>query len=160
MDVSSILSAVSSLKIAGEIAVGLANSRTMAEVQAKAVELNQKLIAVQHDVFAAQAAQSALIQRVADLEKELACVKAWETQKQRYQLQSPWSGALVYAVKASMKGAEPPHWICTKCYEDGRKSILNPRQNASGWYVFVCPVCQSQIQSPSRSAAQAEYAPG
>lgn len=128
MDIGSIAAATASLKVAGEIAVGLINLRADAEIQAKAIELNQKIIAAQHDVFAANAAQSALIQRIGDLEKEIAHIKAWEETKQRYKLISPWNGAFVYALKAQCDTSEPPHWLCEKCYEDGRKSILHDLQ--------------------------------
>ena len=70
---------------------------------------------------------------------------------------SPWEGALVYALKEQCKASEPPHWICTKCYEDGRKSILNPVAGARGFFKITCPICKSEIQSLFTNAKKAEY---
>ena len=92
MDMGSIAAAASSLKVAGEIAAGLISLKNMAEVQAKAIELNQKLIAAQHEIFAANAAHSTLVQRVRELEQQIAEMKAWHEQKKRYKLTNPWEG--------------------------------------------------------------------
>jgi hypothetical protein len=72
----------------------------------------------------AHAEQFTMVQRIRDLEQEIARIKAWEAEKQRYQLIAPWPGCFVYALKETSKGTEPPHWICEHCYQDGRKSIL------------------------------------
>ena len=101
-----------------------------------------------------------MIEKIRSLKKEIDDIKAWETQKQRYKLTSIWEGGnLVYALKESMSDSEPPHWICTKCYEDGRKSILNQKQRTDKrFWMLVCPICNSQIHSPYTNADQAEYA--
>src|SRR5258708_31971744 len=125
MDMGSIATAVNSLKVAGDIAVSLVNLKTMAEVQAKAIELNQKIITAQHDIFAANAAQSAFIQRISELEKEITQMEAWETEKQRYKLASLEMGAVVQALKKDMSHGEPPHYLCANCFKQGKQSVLN-----------------------------------
>jgi hypothetical protein len=101
-----------------------------------------------------------MVEEIRTLKEELTRVKAWETQKKRYKLVTPWKpGSVAYALKESMKESEPPHLICTKCYEDGRKSILNPITiNTYVWY--ACPVCKSQIPTGWRGNPCPEYAPG
>jgi hypothetical protein len=56
-----ITAAVGSLKAAGEIANELINLKTTTEVQAKAIELNEKTVDAEHQIFAAHAAQSTLL---------------------------------------------------------------------------------------------------
>jgi len=160
MDMGTIAAAANSLKVAGDIATGLISLKTMSEVQAKAIELNQKLITAQHDIFSANAAQSALVQRVSDLEKQIAQMKAWDEQKKRYKLTNPWDGnpALVYALRASYKEAEAAHWICTKCYDDGRRSILQPQKDKTGFMLLTCPTCKAEIHTGWRGIGAAEYA--
>ena len=158
MDLGQITSAVSSLKVAGDIAVGLINLKTMAEVQSKAIELNQKIIAAQHDIFAANAAQTALIERVRELEKQIAEMKAWEGQKQRYKLAIPSSGATVYALRKSMSNGEPPHYLCTNCFQAGKPSILQNLKDKEGWHVLVCANCKAIVRTPYRGSSPAKYA--
>ena len=157
MDMTMIQGAIASLKTASDIVIGMSKLNTLAQVQAKSIELGQIIVAAQSATFSAHAAQSAMVEEVRTLKEEVVRVKAWESQKQRYKLSSPSTGSLVYALKESISNGEPPHWICTKCYEDGRKSILNPKEEGHSC-LYVCPVCKSQIPSAYRSPSQAKYA--
>ena len=65
-----------------------------------------------------------------------------KTQKKRYKLVIPWPqhavGSVAYALKESMKESEPPHLICTKCYEDGRRlDSTHSNQLTVVWYILV-----------------------
>lgn len=124
LDARKAAAAVTSLRIAGDIAKGLVSLHTMAEVQAKAIELNQSIIEAQHRIFEANAAQTALVERVRDLESQVARMKDWDAQKQRYKLKHPQNAGLVYALQKAMSNGEPPHYICTSCFERGERSIL------------------------------------
>lgn len=159
VDMTLLQGAIGGLKTAGDIAVSLGKLNTMAQVNAKAIELQQIILAAQSSAFSAQSEQFSLIERIRDLEKELADIKAWETEKQRYKLVEPWTGSVAYALKKSMSNSEPPHYICTKCYEDGRKSILNQTTEEKRWTVYMCPVCKSKIPTGYGGQVPAEYAP-
>jgi Zn finger protein HypA/HybF involved in hydrogenase expression len=108
--------------------------------------------------LAAQTDQSSLIDKIRDLENEIADVKAWGVEKIRYKLITPWQGSLTYALKESTSNAEPPHYICTSCYQNGRKSILNQKTDAGRWTLYACPVCKSQIPTGYHGMVAAEYA--
>lgn len=152
-----ILAATNSLKVAGQIAIGLMNLKSTTEVQAKAIELNQQILAAQHELFAANASQSALVERIRELERQVMQMKDWEAQKQRYQLKAPFARSLVYALQKAMSNGEPPHYLCTRCYEDGKRSIL---QNAlsSQWTVFACSICKTQVHTGWLGQIPAKYA--
>ncbi len=160
MDIGSITAAANSMKAIADIAAGLINLKTMAEVQAKAIELNQMIIAAQQDLFTAYAAQSMLSQKVNELEAQIAKMKTWEEQKKCYKLTNPWEGspAMVYSLRETCKGSEAAHWICTKCYDDGRRSILQPQEDQRGLIILVCPACKAEMHTGYRGIAAAEYA--
>lgn len=86
MDLTLIGGAVTGLKTAADIAIGFSKLNTMAEVQGKAIELQQVILSAQSGALAAQSAQFSLVDRIRELEREVAEVKAWEAQKQRYAL--------------------------------------------------------------------------
>lgn len=160
MDMTLIQGAITGLKTASDIAIGIGKLNTLAQVQEKSVELGQIIVAAQSATLSAYADQAAMIEEVRALKEEVMRVKAWETQKQRYKLASPWeSGGVAYALRESMASGEPPHLICTKCYEDGRKSILNPLRLESGFGAFSCPICKSQIPTGFRGGVTPAYAP-
>ena len=166
IDMGSIAAAVSSLKGASDIAKGLLSLHTMAEVQSKAIELNQAIIDAQHQIFAANTAQSALAERVRQLEGDIARMKDWDTQKERYKLAAPFEGCMVYALQKSMSNGEPAHYICAACYQRGQRSILQgvegrTRKGESGRPVgsYNCPLpsCKSEAFTGYVSAPAPQY---
>ncbi len=141
--------AMAGLKAAADIAIGLSKLNTMTDVNAKAIELQQVILNVQSTALAAQSEQATLVHRIRELEEEVVRVKAWETQKQRYALVRPFDddGSVVYALKESMSDGEPPHYICTNCHEDGRRSVLQGRFKERR-SILVCPTCKGEIHYP------------
>src|SRR5688572_10662357 len=99
--------AVTALKGAGDIAQGLSKLNTLAEVQSKAVELQQIILAAQASALAAQAEQFALLDRMRQLEKELTEVKAWQAVKQNYELKELIPGVFAYTLKQQAGTSEP-----------------------------------------------------
>lgn len=159
MDISLIQGTITGLKTASDIAKGFLELKSITDVQGKVIELQSAILSAQSSALAANSDQATMIEQIRTLKEEIASIKAWEAQKQRYKLANLCSGAVVYSLKESMANGEPAHWICTSCYETGRKSILNPIKTKDNWFLLVCPVCNSQIQTPWRMSARPEYAP-
>jgi len=159
MDASLILGTISGLKTAGDIAKSLLDLKTVSEVRGKVIELQSVILSAQGSAMEANARQSALIEQISALKKEITDIKAWEEEKQRYDLVAPMGSVLVYAIKKECAGSEPPHWICTNCYENRRKTILNQvrSKNSSFWHI-LCPVCKSQIDTHYKSPYAPQYA--
>lgn len=120
----------------------------MAEVQGKVIELQTTIMAAQSSAISAQAEQATVIHEVTELKDEIARMKTWGETKQQYRLINPWPGAFFYSFKKpEREPAEPAHWICAKCYEDGRKSILQLlHQDHGRRREFTCFVCKSVIE--------------
>ncbi len=112
-----------------------------------AVAMDQAVFAITREALTAQAAQMALAERVGDLEKELVRFETWATEKQRYELvELPRPGVYAYRIKPAMQGTEPVHHLCTRCYEDGLKSILvTQTRNPGMWQVLYCPRCKADF---------------
>lgn len=81
------------------------------------------MVAQQH-VFAVQEERASLVQKVSDLEKEVACLETWETEKERYELKKPRNGAFAKVLKIESANGKPPHALCTTCYDRRNKTIL------------------------------------
>lgn len=147
-DMTLIQNAVLGLQTAANMAKGLIHLSSMADVQLKVIDLQTSILAAQSSALAAQSEQSTMIQQISQLEKEIAEIKAWEEEKQRYQMIAPWPGVFVYALKESCKGSEPPHWICEPCYQEGRKSLLHNAQKHERATVLTvkCPRCKFEAQ--------------
>jgi hypothetical protein len=140
--------------MAAELIMGLNAFKTMFDM-AKGLQNihdttthDRAVIDLQREIIAAQAQQSSLIDGIGKLEKEVTTLKAWDADKQRYKLVEMKPGVLVYAPKEGMENGEPPHHLCTSCYQTGLKSILvsatwNPGRchvlvcNDCGWYAYL-----------------------
>ena len=160
MDMTLIQGTISGLKTASDIAKSFLELKSIADVQGKVIELQSAILSAQSSALSANADQAAMVEEIRTLKKEITDIKAWEEQKQRYKLVNPWEGAIsvVYSLKESRKNSEPAHWICTKCYDDGRRTILQPRENKDGFVLLVCPTCKSEIHTGYRGIAPATYA--
>ena len=142
-----LMTAASSLATAGKIAMGLINLETTTQVQAKAIELNQLILAAQTELFAANATQTALIDEIRELKDQVVRMKRWEAEKERYELAAPFPGCMVYALKLSMSNGQTPHYLCTNCYQQGKPSILQGKESRpmKGMGIacasYNCPIC-------------------
>jgi cell division protein FtsB len=157
MDLASIGSAVGTLKTAADIAKVLIGLKPSAEVQAQAIALNTKIIDAQHQIFAAHAAQTELVERVRELESQVTSMKDWDAQKKRYELASPFPGCMVYALKKSMSDGQPPHYICTSCFDKGERSILQGKETRVGHSYYLCNSCKSQAETQWNNVIAPKY---
>jgi hypothetical protein len=115
---------LASLKSAFDISKAMIGIRDAVVINEKVVELQRVILAAQSDAMAAQSDQFALLERVRSLEQQIAEMKDWDTEKQRYDLKQVDIGAFAYSLKSDAGGSEPPHWICTTCYKNDKNSIL------------------------------------
>jgi hypothetical protein len=136
--VAELFAGVSALKTAFDIAKGLKDIDDATRRNAAVIELQEKILS-------AQQSQSALVETVSVLEKTIAELKAWEADKQRYELKAITPGVFVFALKPSMTNGAPHHYICANCYASGKKSYL--QQDISGSYYdqFKCQRCGEEL---------------
>jgi rubrerythrin len=140
-DMALIAGTMTSLKTAFDMSKTIIGIRDAAILNEKVIELQRVILAAQSDAMAAQAEQLTLLERVSGLEKQITDMKAWETEKQRYELKAATSTAFIYALKTNAGGTEPPHWLCAACYEKGVKSILSVYGSLGRNDIWKCPSC-------------------
>lgn len=147
--------AFSGLKTAYEIAKGLYSLHTSTEVKQAIADLLDKLVDARNEAFDSMETRSALSKRVDDLEQEIVRLKAWDDEKQRYELKRYNPGSLAYTLKPALVGVEPLHHLCANCYGQGKKSILQSTGELRMRYrVHVCPSCRTEIVLGAESTPQ------
>jgi uncharacterized small protein (DUF1192 family) len=126
------------LSAAFDIARGLYDIDDAARRKAAVHELLVKILA-------AQSNQAVLVERIGVLEKELARLKDWETEKARYQLTDFGENTFAYSLKPEAALGEPPHRLCPTCYDLQQKSVLQFRLcDAFKRDIYQCPVCRHE----------------
>ena len=162
MDMTLIQGTLTGLKTAFELTKAMSDVKTMSEVQAKVIEMQQVILEAQSSAMAANADQYAATEELRSLKEDIQKMKAWESERQRYKLRHPttYGAGVVYALRQSAcKADEPAHYICTTCYESGRKSILGLHfQERGGYSMWTCPVCKTAVSTGTRGSPSAELA--
>src|SRR6266404_2284054 len=120
VDISAIAGLAASLRSVVEITKAMKDVHDANVIQTKVFELTREIMSAQACALAAQAAQFDLLQRERDLEAEIVKLKAWDAEKQRYELKELAPGAIAYVLKEDMRNGEPIHWLCAHCYQNSK----------------------------------------
>ena len=160
MDLLAIQSAITSLKAATDISKAILEMKTMTEVQGKVIELQSALLDVQQCAINATTSQFELLESVRKLESQLKDKEDWGKTQEKYMLANPWRGAAqVYALKTALSHGEAAHFLCTNCFHNHKKVILNPASGTGAHNIKMnCPECKSSIDTGCRAVGEAKYA--
>lgn len=86
MDLTAITSALGGLKVATEMAKAVQSLKTDTEVRQRTSELLDAVLSTRATLFEAQETQSALLNRIKELEQQILSFEDWDREKERYQL--------------------------------------------------------------------------
>jgi len=144
-DMGSISAIAASINAAVNITKAMKDLRDLALVQSKVIELQGVILEAQSGLFTANEERASLIEEIREAESKIAQLETWNAEKQRYQLTDIGDGNFAYALRQSMSSGEPPHYICTACYQNSKKSILHHFETGSGLHVVTCPGCSAKM---------------
>jgi len=148
LDITSVGSAVASIKAAADIGRAALTLAKDEEVRAKVIDLQEHILAAQGKALEAENEQLNLLRKVADLERELERMRLWDEDKARYELRQVAPDVFVRAVREDKRDGEPEHWLCCNCFDKGEKSILQLNYSSDSRKVYVCHRCDKKIRLP------------
>jgi hypothetical protein len=134
MDITSISSAYTGIKIVKDLISALLSAKIEVATKEKINEALEKLGLVQDALFYLREELARLQTENAQLKEKLKDKKAWEVRLAEYQLEKTAGGAVVYSFKG-----EPKHYACPSCVTKREIQILQDRQFITG--EFDCPGC-------------------
>lgn len=140
-DVADLGAMVTSLRAVAELTKLVVDAHDAGARREKSIELQGQIVTALDRALAAQLAQTTLLKQVIELEEEVADLKAWDAEKQKYQLTklSASNEVFGYTLKEQGSVAEPKHALCANCFEDEKKSILQGETRLPLAEVLVCP---------------------
>lgn len=156
VDMAAIAGAASALKSAYDLSKAAIGLHDTAMMRAKVAEMQGEISSALASAIMAQTDQMAILQRVSDLEKQVADFEEWDREKDKYKLYHLGWVTYAYMLKPNTRGSEPPHWVCTKCYSEREIYII--QMILSNGQKFCCPNCKNNIV-PSTTAFGAAGAP-
>jgi len=146
MPVAEIAAAVTGMRAALDITKAMVGLRDAEAFRAKSIELQAVVLDAFDKAIEAREAYSAQADRISALETEVADLKAWDTEKQHYELKSIGHGAVARILKPDARGTEPPHWLCPSCFEQSKKSFLqSANKTERGRLLVHCNACNLSI---------------
>jgi len=139
----------------GEMLAGLSAFKSMYDMAKALKDINDAtirngaVIELQEKILAAREHQTTLLERISELEKEVASFEAWETEKQRYELKEVAPGAFVQVLKEPMSGAEQNARFCANCYQNHKARLLQAHHSDALFVYHKCQECSGQIRVPT-----------
>jgi hypothetical protein len=145
MALAEISNAITGLRAVFDITKAMVGLRDAEAFRSKSIELQEVVLETIEKAIESREAYSAQTERIRALEAEVADLKAWDAEKQDYELKPAGNGSVAYMLKPHKRRAEPPHWLCPNCYSNGKRSFLNAtgQQVGRGWR-YACPNCKAE----------------
>lgn len=153
MDWSAIGGITASIGAARDIAKGMAAMRDTALINEKTAALLEQLLKAQEGLLAHNSALLQLQQDHFEACEKLRKLEEAASERGRYSLFELTPGNLAYRVNIAPKesgsdqpgGAEPLHYLCQSCYDNGRKVVLQYRNLHIHGDTWTCSVCSAEI---------------
>jgi hypothetical protein len=159
-DTSAIAGLTASLRAAVEIMKAMNDISDANLIPTNISELTREIMSAQACALAVQSEQFDLLQSKRGLEEEMVRLKAWSSEKYRYELKNVGPGAIAYVVKANMQGTEPAHWICANCFQSGKKRFLNESHSDLHFVYHKCQECAGKIRIRKTSSLSGQALAG
>ncbi len=144
--IAEISSLISSTKAAYDIVKGISSLKAEIERNESIAKILEVLISVQSQALSVQAKTQELEIEKYELAKKLMAFETWSETESQYSLEEIASGVFVYSYKKTNEANEPMHWLCTNCWKDKIKSILQcdtPHRTRD--ISYSCPKCKNVI---------------
>lgn len=147
--VEPITTIITGLKTAIDTAISVKKLIKNEDLKDRISNLINMIIGLQQHILSIQSDHQKLLQEKDRTSKELMKLKAWNKEKMNYKLTETCPGVFVYSYQQSNKNTDPQHWLCQKCYNDEKKSILQFIPNYVYGDFYICHECGAKL--PSRT---------
>lgn len=117
------------------------NIKSLEQVNA----LQSEISSIQTGYFSLLQQNTAMVTEREDLKKEIANLKAWKAEQERYELKKISHEVYAYALKESACNGEPSHLLCCHCYNNSKKEILHLENPSDYSKIYECHGCGNKI---------------
>lgn len=140
MAIAEISALVTGIKTTIDIVKNSQSSHDSATILQAQSDVLEHLFTIQAEALTLQEKHLAVLHEKEDLMKKVMQFERWEKTESEYELQEIEYGTFVYTFKNSQESGAPTHYLCTQCWGDRKKSILQI-QSTKYNSKLVCPLC-------------------
>ena len=150
MDFTALSAITGGLKGAWDIGQAALQVRDAAKLSDAITEMQHKLIDAQQRLFAVGAEAMALQDELARTKEEALKLKTALQERGSYELVQLFGGQSAYKPKVEAgkdggDGAEPPYYLCQRCFDAGTKVVLQPRFEQGQDIGLRCTNCNTTL---------------
>lgn len=131
---------INSTKAVYTIAKGISFLKSEVEKNEAVSKILEALLSLQTEALSVNEKTQELQEENYRLTNKMREFENWSETEKQYELKEIDRGTFVYASKKNKTIAEPVHWLCTNCWKDRKRSIL---QKFGG--IYKCPSCKTEI---------------
>lgn len=154
------LEAFSAIKMTASALKSAIKLHQQVEIDLKASELLEKIDSLSVTIMELYEKNLELIKEKAELEKKVVNNEQWEKEKTKYKLYELDTEIYVYAYQKSNNNTDPMHYVCKKCMEDGKKSVLDfIHENSDGSKKYHCNRCDVSFSTHAKRKLPINYQP-
>lgn len=144
IDVSLLAPAFGSAKAALGLVKGATAAAVDHGVKDKLIEIQSAILDIQEKLGDAQAERLDLLHQLDELKRKVRDFEDAKAALDKYELFEIKPGKFVYRSKAH-EGTEPAHYICPKCYSEGRATLLQAGTSVHGGALLRCSACSFSL---------------
>ena len=148
--IAEIGSLISSSKAAYNIAKGISALKSEVDRNESISKILEVLLSVQTNALSVNAIAQKLQEEKRQLEQKIMEFEKWSETESQYELKEIATGVFVYSYKTTVKTSEPIHWLCAKCYNKRKKSILQRRNHLPDGIHYLCNNCNANYIDHSK----------
>jgi hypothetical protein len=146
MPAAEIAAAITGIRSALDVTKAMIGLRDAEAFRAKSIELQALILESLDKAIEAREAYTAQLDEIRALKAEVADLKTWHAEKQRYELKMFGISAMAYMLRPEARGTEIPHWLCPNCFEAGKRSLFQGQPTTmSGRRMYICHGCKGTI---------------
>jgi hypothetical protein len=145
-----LLETFSAVKMSASALKTALNLHHQVEIDLKASDLLEKIDGLRMTVFDVYEKNLELVKEKTELEKKVMDNEQWEKEKAKYKLAELETGLFVFAYQKSQENTDPMHYLCKKCMNDNKKSILDFHEMSNGSINYYCQNCNNTLSTRAK----------
>lgn len=147
---------VQSVRVLADLIQANKSFRNFNDMVSTIAEVNTKLAHFLSIAVEAKEKELTLNRHIEKLEKENLKLKNWQREAKRYQLTEIASGVFARTLKPGMEQGEPAHRLCTNCFYNHPKPILQLHTRGVKTNNYLCQHCEKGIRVPHNESLHPE----
>ncbi len=148
--IAEVAAAIARLKNLRDMIAAMKDSSEKSKLSGSIEDAQIKFIDLQRRLIESQESEATAKERARTAEHKCVELEEFAHEAERYSLKELSPGFLVYAMKDGAEETDPPHYLCTNCFSNHKKSIIQRSEISDAMttfqqFMYECPACKTKV---------------